>query len=240
VQNDFENFVFFDMIIEMEGFMISIAIDGGTACGKGTIAKALADKLGYKVLDTGAIFRGFACAFVEAGLEEMNDEIIDKFVKGLKIEVKFDKELQRVFVNGKDQTANLRTEKTSQMASKISVFPKVRTFMNEVAREFAKNNNCIVEGRDITTVVLPNATVKFFFTADPVVRAKRRVNQLIASGKEANFEDVYKDLLERDERDSKRAVAPLKPAEGAIIMDNSDMTEQESIEFCYNKILEKI
>ena len=220
--------------------MISIAIDGGTACGKGTIAKALADKLGYKVLDTGAIFRGFACAFVEAGLEEMNDEIIDKFVKGLKIEVKFDKELQRVFVNGKDQTANLRTEKTSQMASKISVFPKVRTFMNEVAREFAKNNNCIVEGRDITTVVLPNATVKFFFTADPVVRAKRRVNQLIASGKEANFEDVYKDLLERDERDSKRAVAPLKPAEGAIIMDNSDMTEQESIEFCYNKILEKI
>ena len=220
--------------------MISIAIDGGTACGKGTIAKALADKLGYKVLDTGAIFRGIACAFVEAGLEEMNDEIIDKFVKGLKIEVKFDKELQRVFVNGKDQTANLRTEKTSQMASKISVFPKVRTFMNEVAREFAKNNNCIVEGRDITTVVLPNATVKFFFTADPVVRAKRRVNQLIASGKEANFEDVYKDLLERDERDSKRAVAPLKPAEGAIIMDNSDMTEQESIEFCYNKILEKI
>ena len=224
----------------MEGFMISIAIDGGTACGKGTIAKALADKLGYKVLDTGAIFRGIACAFVEAGLEDMNDEIIDKFVKGLKIEVKFDKELQRVFVNGKDQTANLRTEKTSQMASKISVFPKVRTFMNEVAREFAKNNNCIVEGRDITTVVLPNATVKFFFTADPVVRAKRRVNQLIASGKEANFEDVYKDLLERDERDSKRAVAPLKPAEGAIIMDNSDMTEQESIEFCYNKILEKI
>ena len=224
----------------MEGFMISIAIDGGTACGKGTIAKALADKLGYKVLDTGAIFRGIACAFVEAGLEEMNDEIIDKFVKGLKIEVKFDKDLQRVFVNGKDQTANLRTEKTSQMASKISVFPKVRTFMNEVAREFAKNNNCIVEGRDITTVVLPNATVKFFFTADPVVRAKRRVNQLIASGKEANFEDVYKDLLERDERDSKRAVAPLKPAEGAIIMDNSDMTEQESIEFCYNKILEKI
>lgn len=220
--------------------MISIAIDGGTACGKGTIAKALADKLGYKVLDTGAIFRGIACAFVEAGLEDMNDEIIDKFVKGLKIEVKFDKELQRVFVNGKDQTANLRTEKTSQMASKISVFPKVRTFMNEVAREFAKNNNCIVEGRDITTVVLPNATVKFFFTADPVVRAKRRVNQLIASGKEANFEDVYKDLLERDERDSKRAVAPLKPAEGAIIMDNSDMTEQESIEFCYNKILEKI
>lgn len=220
--------------------MISIAIDGGTACGKGTIAKALAEKLGFKVLDTGAIFRGIACAFVEAGLEEMNDQIIDNFVKGVKVSVVFDNDLQRVFVNGKDQTANLRTEKTSQMASKISVYPKVRSFMNDVAREFAKNNNCIVEGRDITTVVLPDATVKFFFTADPVVRAKRRVNQLLASGKEAEFDAVYKDLLERDERDSKRAVAPLKPAEGAIIMDNSNMTEEESIEFCYKKILEKI
>ena len=220
--------------------MISIAIDGGTACGKGTIAKALAEKLGFKVLDTGAIFRGIACAFVEAGLEEMNDQIIDNFVKGVKVSVVFDNDLQRVFVNGKDQTANLRTEKTSQMASKISVYPKVRSFMNDVAREFAKNNNCIVEGRDITTVVLPDATVKFFFTADPVVRAKRRVNQLLALGKEAEFDAVYKDLLERDERDSKRAVAPLKPAEGAIIMDNSNMTEEESIEFCYKKILEKI
>lgn len=220
--------------------MISVAIDGGTACGKGTIAKALADKLGFKVLDTGAIFRGIACAFVDAGLEEMNDEVIDKFVKNVKVEVKFDKDLQRVFVNKKDQTANLRTEKTSQMASKISVFPKVRAFMNEVARDFAKKNNCIVEGRDITTVVLPDATVKFFFTADPIVRAKRRVAQLIEAGKEADFETVYKDLLERDERDSKRAVAPLKPAEGAIIMDNSNMTEEESIEFCYKKVLEKI
>ncbi len=220
--------------------MISIAIDGGTACGKGTIAKALAEKLGYKVLDTGAIFRGIACDFVEAGLEEMNDEVIDKFVKTIKLNVVFDGDLQKVFINGKDQTPNLRTEKTSQMASKISVFPKVRTFMNEVAREFAKNNNCIVEGRDITTVVLPNATVKFFFTADPVVRAKRRVQQLLDAGKDAKFEDVYKDLLERDERDSKRAVAPLKPAEGAIIMDNSNMTEQESIDFCYKNILDRI
>lgn len=220
--------------------MISIAIDGGTACGKGTIAKALADKLGFKVLDTGAIFRGIACAFVDFGLNEMNDEIIDEFVQKIKIDVKFIDDIQHVFVNGEDKTPFLRTESTSQMASKISVFPKVRNFMNEVAREFAKENNCIVEGRDITTVVLPNADVKFFFTADAKVRAERRVNQLIASGKEAKFNDVYKDLLERDERDSKRAVAPLKPAPDAIIMDNTNMTEQQSIDFCYNKIIEKI
>jgi len=220
--------------------MISIAIDGGTACGKGTIAKALADKLGFKVLDTGAIFRGIACAFVDFGLNEMNDSIIDEFVQKIKLDVKFIDDIQHVFVNGEDKTPFLRTESTSQMASKISVFPKVRSFMNEVAREFAKENNCIVEGRDITTVVLPNADVKFFFTADAKVRAARRVNQLIASGKEAKFNEVYKDLLERDERDSKRAVAPLKPAPDAIIMDNTNMTEQQSIDFCYNKIIEKI
>lgn len=220
--------------------MISIAIDGGTACGKGTIAKALADKLGYKVLDTGAIFRGIACAFVDFGLKEMNDEIINKFVKTISLEVKFIGDVQHVFVNGEDKTPNLRTEATSQMASKISVYPQVREFMNEVAREFAKNNNCIVEGRDITTVVLPNADVKFFFCADAKVRAQRRVDQLIASGKQANFDEVYKDLLERDERDSSRAVAPLKPADDAIIMDNSNMSADESIEFCYNKIIEKI
>ncbi len=220
--------------------MISIAIDGGTACGKGTIAKALAEKLGYRVLDTGAIFRGIACAFVDFGLNEMNDEIIEKFVKQIKLDVKFIDDKQHVFVNGEDKTPNLRTEATSQMASKISVYPKVRAFMNQVARKFAEDNNCIVEGRDITTVVLPNADVKFFFCADASVRAKRRVEQLLASGKQANFDEVYKDLLERDERDSTRAVAPLRPADDAIIMDNSNMTESESIEFCYNKIIEKI
>ena len=220
--------------------MISIAIDGGTACGKGTIAKALSKRLGYRVLDTGAIFRGIACAFVDMGLEDMNDKVIDNFVKKIKIDVKFIDDVQHVFVNGNDKTPNLRTERTSQMASKISVYPKVREFMNQVARDFAKNNNCIVEGRDITTVVLPNADVKFFFCADAKVRAGRRVAQLKAAGKDANFDEVYKDLLERDERDSSRAVAPLKPAEGAIIMDNTDMTEEESIDFCYNAILKKL
>jgi len=220
--------------------MISIAIDGGAACGKGSIAKGLSEKLGYKVLDTGAIFRGIACAFVEMGQQEMNEQIIDKFVDKIKIDVKFIDNVQHVFVNGEDKTPNLRTEKTSQMASKISVYPKIREFMNSVARDFAKNNNCIVEGRDITTVVLPNADVKFFFTADAKARAERRIKQQKKLGIDVNFEDVYRDLLERDKRDSTRAVAPLKPAKDAIILDNTNITKQESIDFCYNAILEKL
>ena len=220
--------------------MFTIAIDGAMATGKGTIAKNIANKLNFKVLDTGAIFRGIACSFVDAGYEDMNENIIDEFVKTLKVEVKFIDDVQHVFANGEDKTANLRTEKTSQMASKVSVYPKIREFMNEVARAFAKENNCVVEGRDIATVVLPNADVKFFFTAEPEVRARRRYEQLLASGKEADYEVVYKDMMERDARDSNREVAPLKPAEDSIILDNSKQTPEETLEECLKVIRKKM
>lgn len=220
--------------------MIAIAIDGGTATGKSSVAKALAKKLGFRVLDTGAIFRGIACAFVDSGKQELNDEIIKEFVKNLKVKVEFVDELQHVFVNNIDKTANLRTEETSQMASKISVYPLIREFMNDVARDFAKRNNCVVEGRDICTVVLPNADVKFFFQADDKIRAERRVKQLLESGKEASFEDVYRDLVERDNRDSSRNVAPLKPAKDSIIIDSTFINESECIELCLKHIHKKI
>lgn len=220
--------------------MIAIAIDGGTATGKSSVAKALAKKLGFRVLDTGAIFRGIACAFVDSGKTELNEEVIKEFVKNLKVKVEFVDDLQHVFVNDIDKTVNLRTEKTSQMASKISVYPLIREFMNDVARDFAKSNNCVVEGRDICTVVLPNADVKFFFKADDKIRAERRVKQLLESGKEANFDDVYRDLVERDNRDSSRNVAPLKPAKDSIIIDSTLINENECIELCLKHIYKKI
>ena len=220
--------------------MYSIAIDGAMATGKGTVAKELAKKLNFKVLDTGAIFRGIACAYADALLGEMNDEIIDEFVKNLKVEVRFIDDVQHVFANGEDKTSNLRTEQTSQTASKISVYPKIRTFMNDVARDFAKNNNCIIEGRDICTVVLPNADVKFFFTASPEIRARRRYEQLIASGKEADYDVVFKDMVERDTRDSNRKVAPLRPSDDAIIVDNSNQSPEQTVEHCYNIIVDKL
>ena len=220
--------------------MISVAIDGFTGCGKSTLAKALCQRLGFRMLDTGAIFRGIACAYGDMAYDEMNDENIEKFVKGISVEVKFIDDVQHVFVNGDDKTPNLRTEKTSQLASKISVYPKVREFMNETARDFAKNNNCIIEGRDIGSVVLPNADVKIFLTADEEVRAKRRYLQLVDAGKTANFDEVLKDLKERDYRDSHREVAPLKMAEGAIKVDNTNMSFEETIEYCHNLIAKKL
>ena len=220
--------------------MVSVAIDGFTGCGKSTLAKSLCERLNFRMLDTGAIFRGIACAFGDLGYSEMDEGNIDKFVKEIAVEVKFIDNLQHVFVNGDDKTPNLRTEKTSQLASKISVFPKVREFMNDVAREFAKNNNCIIEGRDIGSVVLPNADVKIFLTADENVRAKRRYLQLIEMGKNADLNEVLKDLKERDYRDSHREVAPLKMTDDAIKVDNTNMTFEETIDFCYNLIVSKI
>ena len=220
--------------------MVSVAIDGFTGCGKSTLAKKLCDRLGFKMLDTGAIFRGIACAFGDMGYEEMNEAVVDEFVKLISVDVKFIDEVQHVFVNGDDKTSNLRTEKTSQLASKISVFPKIRTFMNEVARDFAKKNNCIIEGRDIGSVVLPNANVKIFLTADEEVRAKRRYLQLLEMGKSADYDEVLKDLQERDFRDSHREVAPLIMTSDAIKVDNTNMTFDEAVDYCYNLIREKM
>ena len=219
--------------------MVNVAIDGFTGCGKTTLTKALCEKTGFKMLDTGAIFRGIACAFVDGGLEEMNDEVVDRFVQDLKVEAKFIDDKQHVFVNGVDQTANLRTEKISQMASKISAFAKVREFMVKISRDFASKNDCIVEGRDIGSVVLPNAQVKIFLTADEKVRAQRRLDQLHQMGKEAIFDDVLKDLQERDYRDSHREVAPLKKVDDAVLVDNTNMSFEETINHCLNIISEK-
>ena len=219
--------------------MVNVAIDGFTGCGKTTLTKALCEKTGFKMLDTGAIFRGIACAFVDAGLEEMNDEVVDRFVQDLKVEAKFIDDKQHVFVNEVDQTANLRTEKISQMASKISAFAKVREFMVQISRDFASKNDCIVEGRDIGSVVLPNAQVKIFLTADEKVRAQRRLDQLHQMGKEAIFDDVLKDLQERDYRDSHREVAPLKKVDDAVLVDNTNMSFEETINHCLNIISEK-
>lgn len=220
--------------------MISVAIDGFTGCGKSTLAQKLCEKLGFRMLDTGAIFRGIACAFGDMGYGEMTEKNIDKFVTEISVEVKFIDGVQHVIVNGDDKTPNLRTEKTSALASKISVFPKVRTFMNDVARDFAKKNDCIIEGRDIGSVVLPNANVKIFLTADEDVRAKRRYLQLVEMGKSADYEEVLKDLKERDYRDSHRDVAPLKMTSDAIKVDNTNMTFEETVDFCYDLIKQKM
>ena len=214
------------------GDMINIAIDGHVGSGKSTLAKGLAKKLGFKVLDTGAIYRGFACAFKDKGYTEINDATIEDFVKDAKVEIFFEGELQHVLVNSKDYTAFLREEEISLLSSKVSPYKVLREKVKQLQREFAGKYNCIMEGRDIGTVVLPNADVKFFITASEVVRAQRRYLQYKDKKDGPSFEEVLQDLRERDYRDEHREVAPLKPASDAIIVDTSNMTLEESIDYC--------
>ena len=220
--------------------MINIAVDGFTGSGKSALVKLLAKKLGddFKILDTGAIFRAMAYALSQKNIK-VSEKTVSKFVNDLKIEVMFVDGVQHVIVDDFDTTNFLRTEEISQLASKISVYPKVREKYLEIAKNFAGANNCIMEGRDIGSVVMPNADVKIFLTADENIRAKRRFDELKAKGVKTTFAEVLKDLKERDLRDTMREVAPLVPADDRIIVDNSDMNLGESVDFCYDIITKK-
>lgn len=220
--------------------MINIAIDGFMGSGKSTLAKGLSKKLNYKVLDTGAIFRAIACAYSKIGQEEVDDDLLKSVINKIDVKVVFIGEEQHVIVNNEDYTNELRSEKISNLSSKISAKPYVREKYLTIAREFARNNDCIMEGRDIGTVVMPNADVKFFLTAGESQRAKRRFDELINKGMSVDFDNVLKDLKERDYRDSHRDIAPLKPAEDAITVDNANMSLEETIDYCYDIIKRKV
>lgn len=219
--------------------MLNIAIDGHVGSGKSTLSKGLAKRLNLRVLDTGAIYRGIACRFKAEGLENHIDEgTINKFVEKLKVQVKFDGDLQRVIVDGVDYTPWLRKEETSVLTSKISPFPKIREKVLDIQRDFAKKYDCVIEGRDIGTVVLPNADVKFFITASEKVRAQRRYDQIKNLPDSPSYDEILKDLRMRDYQDEHRKIAPLKPAKDSIIMDTSEMTLEQTIEKCVQIIQE--
>lgn len=219
--------------------MLNIAIDGHVGSGKSTLSKGLAKRLNLRVLDTGAIYRGIACRFKAEGLENHIDEgTINKFVEKLKVQVEFDGDLQRVIVDGVDYTPWLRKEETSVLTSKISPFPKIREKVLDIQRDFAKKYDCVIEGRDIGTVVLPNADVKFFITASEKVRAQRRYDQIKDLPDSPSYDEILKDLRMRDYQDEHRKIAPLKPAKDSIIMDTSEMTLEQTIEKCVQIIQE--
>lgn len=219
--------------------MLNIAIDGHVGSGKSTLSKGLAKRLNLRVLDTGAIYRGIACRFKAEGLENHIDEgTINKFVEKLKVQVEFDGDLQRVIVDDVDYTPWLRKEETSVLTSKISPFPKIRDKVLDIQRDFAKKYDCVIEGRDIGTVVLPNADVKFFITASEKVRAQRRYDQIKNLPDSPSYDEILKDLRMRDYQDEHRKIAPLKPAEDSIIMDTSEMTLEQTIEKCAQIIQE--
>ncbi|MDO4960757.1 MAG: (d)CMP kinase [Eubacteriales bacterium] len=208
---------------------ISIAIDGPSGVGKSTIAKLLSKELGYVYIDTGAMFRTLAVYFNEHGIDAADEKAITEAIDSISIDIKYIDGVQHMFANGTDVTDRLRTEAVSQIASITSQYGPVRAKLLDMQRALAKKENVIMDGRDIGTVVLPDAQLKIFLTASSAVRAKRRYDQLLETGKlgGASFEDILKDQEERDYRDSHREIAPLKAAEDAVTIDTSDMSIDE-------------
>ena len=213
----------------MNHSFISIAIDGPSGVGKTTIAKSIASKLQYLYIDTGAMFRALAVHFLDNGLDTGDEASISAALPEIHLEIQYQDGIQHMIVNGSDVTSRLRTEDVSRAASVTSQYGAVRRRLLEMQRELAKTANVIMAGRDIGTVVLPDAQLKVFLTARSEVRALRRFKQLIELGQlgEATLESIQKDIEERDYRDSHREIAPLKPAEDAVVIDTSDNTIEE-------------
>ena len=219
--------------------MINVAIDGPAGAGKSTVAKNAAKELGYIYVDTGALYRTVALNTIRIGAENDLQVLVDS-LEELKVDLKFVDGVQRVFLNDEDVTDLIRTQKVSMAASLVSAVPQVRAFLLDLQRDIAKKNNVIMDGRDIGTVVLPNAQVKIFLYATPECRAKRRYKELLEKGEEITYEEVLDEVNQRDYQDTHRDIAPLKPCEGCIMADTSNLTLQESIDLIVNTVKENI
>ena len=209
----------------------AIAIDGPAGAGKSTIARLAAKELGFIYVDTGALYRAIGLATQRRGISADDKENVIALLSDITVELAFnDEHEQVVLLNGEDVSSFIRTPEISMMASAVSAIPEVRAFLLELQRDMARRNNVIMDGRDIGTVVLPDAQIKIFLSASPECRARRRYDELIRKGMDVQYEDVLKDVIDRDYADSHRAVAPLKPAEGAIMVDTSWQSKETSVE----------
>jgi len=206
-----------------------IAIDGPGGAGKGTIAKAIAKKLNIVYIDTGAMYRSVGLYAKRNNIGTRDGEALKQVLDLIKIDVKVSKEGQRFLLNGEDVSEAIRTPEISMAASDVSSIPEVRERLVDMQREMAKMQSVVMEGRDIGTVVFPNADKKIYLTASPEIRARRRYNELIAKGQEVEYETVLEELIIRDRNDSTRETSPLRQAEDAIVLDTTDMTLPEAI-----------
>lgn len=201
----------------------NIAIDGPAGAGKSTIAKKLAADLGYIYVDTGAMYRAMAYFFLQNGIDEKDEAAIARACTDVNVTIKYENGEQQVLLNGENVNGVIRNEEVGNMASATSVYPVVRTKLVELQRQLAARENVIMDGRDIGTVVLPNANVKIYLTASSKVRAKRRYEELRAKGIDCNIDDIEQDIIDRDYRDMNRETSPLKQAEDAVLLDSSDL-----------------
>lgn len=220
--------------------MISIALDGPAGAGKSTIAKELARRFSLVHVDTGAMYRAMGLYFLNKNEDPANAEGVIPQLNDIKVSLKFTPEGQRIYLQGEDVTEKIRTPEASMAASAISAIPEVRTFLLEQQRQLARENDVIMDGRDIGTVVLPDATVKIFLTATPEARAMRRYKELQEKGTNVTFEEVLADVEKRDFNDSTRAAAPLRQADDAVLADTSDINFEQSVTLLASIIDEKL
>ncbi|MBO4331478.1 MAG: (d)CMP kinase [Oscillospiraceae bacterium] len=208
----------------------AIAIDGPGGAGKSTLARAMAAKLGFRYVDTGAMYRTIGLFVLRAGADPRSADEVVPLLKKIKIDVGYNAEgEQTMLLNGEDVSGLIRTAEISMYASAVSAIPEVRAFLLDTQRGMAKKHSVIMDGRDIGTVILPDAEVKIFLTAAAEVRAMRRWKELSEKGSGQSFEDVLREINERDAADSGRAVAPLRPAEDAVILDTSNMDADQAL-----------
>lgn len=209
---------------------VSVAIDGPAGAGKSTIARKVAEELGYLYVDTGAIYRTVGLYARRTGTDPHDEQAVSGLLPSLRVELQVEADgIQHMYLNGEDVTGQIREPEISRYASAVSALPPVRAFLLEMQRELARTRDVVMDGRDIGTVVLPQATVKIFLTADPKVRALRRWKELQQKGSGDSLEQVLREVEQRDYDDSHRAIAPLRQAEDAILVDTSDLTLEESI-----------
>lgn len=220
---------------------INVAIDGPSGAGKSSAAKALAKKLGYLYIDTGALYRAIGLFAIRRNVTDMkNAEMVAPLLSDIDVSLRFVEGEQRVYLNGEDVSSLIRTQTVAQAASDVSAHPVVRAFLLDLQRKMAAEHDVLMDGRDIGTVILPQAQVKFFLTANAAARARRRTLELQAKGIEADFDTVLREIEQRDANDSSRATAPLKAADDAILVDNSDMDEMQTVDYMCAIIKEKL
>lgn len=217
--------------------MINIAIDGPAGAGKSSVAKAVSKKLGYKYIDTGAMYRTIAFYILKNNIDyNLNKDFLNK----IKIDLKFINDEQHLFLNNTDITNKIRTEEISMLTSKISSKDYIRKFLLNLQKDISSKNNVIMDGRDIGSVILPNAQVKIFLTASAEKRAKRRFTELLEKGTICSYDKIFEDIFKRDENDTTRKIAPLKMANDAILIDTSKLNLEQSINTVYNTIISKL
>lgn len=219
----------------------SIAIDGPAGAGKSTLARALARELGYLYVDTGAIYRTVALRAREAGADPSDPEQVAPLLEDLDLRMDYGGDgVQRMYLSGRDVTETIRKNEVSALASQVAALPAVREFLLDFQRKQAREHNVVMDGRDIGTVVLPQAGVKIFLTAAPEARARRRTAELLQRGQDADFDEILREIRQRDEQDENRPVAPLRQAEDAALLDTTNLDLKGSLEALLTLVRERL